>query len=52
MDFLFIYFIRDFMYYKIQNVISDDYGFESNASDSIYDKLMKKYEANPEVCTK
>ena len=50
MDFLFIYFIRDFMYYKIQIVISDDYGFESNASDSIYDKLMKKYEANPEVC--
>ena len=37
------------MYCKIQNVISDDYGFESNASDSIYDKLMKKYEANPEV---
>jgi len=27
---------------------NDDYGFESNASDSIYDKLMKKYEANPE----
>ena len=50
--FLFIHFIRNFIYCKFQNIISDDYGFESNASDSIYDKLMKKYEANPEVCTK
>ena len=27
---------------------NDDYGFESSAADSFYDKLMKKYEANPE----
>ena len=26
----------------------DDYGYESNASKSIYDKLMAKYEASPE----
>ena len=26
---------------------SDDYGFESGSADSFYDKLMKKYEANP-----
>ena len=26
---------------------NDDYGFESGSADSFYDKLMKKYEANP-----
>ena len=50
---LWIFYLYNIYYKKFyQNIISDDYGFESNASDSIYDKLMKKYEANPEVCTK